>query len=97
LLSTTWQSGPGLPDTIFGENHGYRYGGRDDYYNHYLYKEGWTYNGRVLGTPLFTTRQKALLWGVPLSKFDSNQTITNNRVSAVHAGIKGTFKNYFEY
>jgi hypothetical protein len=97
LLSTTWQSGPGLPDTIFGENHGYRYGGRDDYYNNYLYKEGWTYNGRVLGTPLFTTRQKALLWGVPLSKFDSNKTIINNRIRAVHIGIKGSFKNYFEY
>ncbi|HEY6976535.1 MAG TPA: capsule assembly Wzi family protein [Chitinophagaceae bacterium] len=97
LLSTLWQSGPGLPDTVFGENHGYRYGGRDDYYNNYLYKEGWTYNGRVLGTPLFITRQKALLWGVPLSKFDSNQTVVNNRVRALHIGIKGSFKNYFGY
>jgi hypothetical protein len=97
LLSTVWQSGPGLPDTVFGENHGYLYGGRDDYYNHYLYKEGWTYNGRVLGTPLFITQQRAALWGVSLSKFDSNQTIINNRVRALHVGIKGNFKNYFEY
>jgi hypothetical protein len=97
LLSTTWQSGPGLPDTIFGENHGYRYGGRDDYYNNYLYKEGWTYNGRIIGTPLFTTQQRAALWGVPLSKLDSNQTIINNRIRALHLGVKGNFKNYFEY
>lgn len=97
LLSTLWQSGPGLPDTIYGENHGYAYGGRDDYYNNYLYREGWTYNGRVIGNPLLITKEKAVEWGVALSKYDSAFKIINNRVTAVHIGIKGNLKSNFEY
>ena len=41
------QSGPGLPDptdliTNEEQNMGYEFGGRDDYFNNWLYQSGWT-------------------------------------------------------
>ena len=28
--------------------------GWDNYFNHYIYQSGWTYNNRMIGNPLFT-------------------------------------------
>ena len=55
-LQTKWQSGPGVPDAIgtvttSEENQGYKFGGRDDYYNNWLYRSGWTYNGKIFKQP----------------------------------------------
>jgi hypothetical protein len=48
--------------------------GNENYYNHYLYLTGWSYNRRAIGTPLFTTRE-------------NNLGISNNRVVAHHLGL----------
>ena len=48
FLNTTDQSGP-LHDID-----GFIFGGRDDYYSHAIYRQGWTYLGRTIGNPLLT-------------------------------------------
>lgn len=79
--------------------------GIDDYYNHYVYNQGWSYKGRTLGSPLIA----------PLSALRadlrpaSSSFTANNRVMAYHLGadlswqsidftIKGTHSiNYGTY
>lgn len=47
-ISTTEQSGP------VHDIDGFIFGGRDDYYSHSIYTQGWTYFGRTIGNPLLT-------------------------------------------
>ncbi|TDB58653.1 capsule assembly Wzi family protein [Arundinibacter roseus] len=56
--------------------------GRDNYYNHYVYTQGWSYRGNNLGTPLAPS-QDVLREDLPRS--DSSFT-TNNRFLALHLG-----------
>ena len=97
-LHTTYQSGPGLTDPAnrdwydLGPNYGYRYGGRDNYYDNYLYKTGWVYQDRIIGTPLFFTKSRAKRYIEGFADpdergFDFN--VVNNRVIAHHVGIEG--------
>jgi hypothetical protein len=55
--------------------------GRDDYFNHSLYRTGFSYLGHSMGTPLF----------FPLQSNDEGYIsgFENNRVSAFHAGFRG--------
>lgn len=48
FLNTTDQSGP------FHDRDGCVYGGSDDYYINSIYSQGWTYYGRIIGSPLLT-------------------------------------------
>ena len=48
FLNTTDQSGP------FHDRDGVVFGGRDNYYNNGIYKQGWSYFGRIIGSPLLT-------------------------------------------
>ena len=83
-LQTKWQSGPGIPDpigtvTTSEENQGYKFGGRDDYYNNWLYRSGWTYNGKILSNPLFLTYARL---EQAFGRFPEYQvSISNNRIS----------------
>jgi hypothetical protein len=78
LLTTKSQGGSifDLTNKIFG---------RDDYYNHYVYTQGWSYRGRIMGTPLVPTQdiQKS---DIPK---DTTTLTMNNRLWAIHAGILG--------
>jgi len=74
FIYTKSQSGPDAPHDSSGSGVG-----RDNYFNNYIYRDGWTYGGRILGTPLFD--------------FDPYRTLNavfNNRVLAHHFGIKGS-------
>lgn len=102
-LNTKFQSGPGFTDPQGNDpndNFGYDYGGRDNYYNNYLYRSGWTYQDRILGTPLFFTKAR-MQYYVPgfedpdINRFDFN--IVNNRIIAHHFGIKGRISPQIEY
>ncbi|WP_226389651.1 capsule assembly Wzi family protein [Penaeicola halotolerans] len=88
-LNTTYQSGPGTPDSVPGQsNRGYRNGGRDDYYNNnFVYRSGWTYEGMVIGNPMMTTYDRALKY-LPYF-YNQENAIANNRVWAMHMGFKG--------
>lgn len=100
------QSGPGLPDATDEyqtreDNFGYEIGGRDDYYNNWLYQSGWTYQNRILSNPLFLTYDWSLNF-LPTFPNYSNQVI-NNRIKAYHLGLilepsdKLSFKGMFTY
>jgi len=75
---TTDQSGPIEEITMDDGSKITIYGG-DSYYYNYLYKTGWSYLGRVLGTPLITG-----------SGTGKDFRINNNRIDALHIGISGT-------
>jgi hypothetical protein len=56
----------------------------DNYFNHYIYKSGWSNGKYVIGTPLVTSR----IFGLN----DSLPNTANNRVIAHHIGISGLYK-----
>ncbi|WP_288368859.1 capsule assembly Wzi family protein [uncultured Roseivirga sp.] len=89
LVRSMSQSGPGLPDATdevqtIEDNHGYKFGGRDDYFNNWLYQSGWTHKGRIISNPLFLT----YAWsGQFLGVFPNYENeIINNRLKAYHFG-----------
>ncbi|MCK8495468.1 capsule assembly Wzi family protein [Spirosoma sp. RP8] len=57
--------------------------GRNNYFNHSQYQDGWTYQGRTIGTPFLTARGEAN------PSLPQNYPITNNRVSLWHMGLAG--------
>ncbi|MCF0042522.1 capsule assembly Wzi family protein [Dyadobacter fanqingshengii] len=57
--------------------------GDEDYYNNYLYTQGWSYKGLGLGNPLITTTND-LREGLPRYPTDY---FTNNRVVALHLSL----------
>lgn len=58
--------------------------GRANYYNHYNYESGWSYEGNVIGNPLLT--------------FDPDLgRIRNNMVVAWHIGLAGNPTDTFSY
>lgn len=63
--------------------------GRDNYYNHYVYTQGWSYRGRIMGTPLVPTQniQKSDILK------DTTALTMNNRLWAVHAGLLGQIQD----
>jgi hypothetical protein len=60
-----------------------KYQGRDNYFNHGQYQEGWSYLGRTIGTP-FIGPQRELR---PLVQ--SGQFFPNNRVKMMYVGADG--------
>jgi hypothetical protein len=76
--------------------------GNDNYYNHYVYAQGWSYKGRSLGNPLIGPQDA---YRKEVTRNGTAFTV-NNRVSGIHIGselgwnettilIKGTFTNNF--
>nr|WKN40025.1 capsule assembly Wzi family protein [Tunicatimonas sp. TK19036] len=105
FIYTKYQSGPTLPggpDDIPGakDKYGNDFGGRDNYYNNYLYKTGWAYNDHIIGTPLFYTKSRMKLYDPTFIDPDEkgfNFNIVNNRVVAHHFGIIGHYQNKWKY
>lgn len=81
-LSTTNQSGPVFDQRI-------RYQGRDNYFNHSQYREGWSYRGRTLGTPFIAPRSN---FSQAVNNFTGGGFFPNNRVVAWYAGAGGSFR-----
>ena len=99
-VRSKWQSGRGLPDPTEDirteeDNRNNEFGERDDIYNNYLYRSGWTYNGRVIGNPLILTYEHTLNFFDPYP--DYGVAIANNRISALHFGIEGAFSEKLKY
>ncbi|MGM0739809.1 MAG: capsule assembly Wzi family protein, partial [Bacteroidota bacterium] len=105
-LNTTWQSGPGPPDPpgdpddflydpdepYFDPDYPYNFGGRDQYYNHYIYRNGWTYRGRAMGTPLMLQQDRGRFY-YPDGTFHWRRFVSN-RVQAWHLGIEGSLAGF---
>lgn len=67
----------------FTRNQGTYFGSRgEDYFNNKIYRSGWTYENRVLGSPFFTVSP-------------TGEGIVNNTFAAHHIGIGGQFSDYF--
>jgi hypothetical protein len=77
-LYTKWQHGPIGPSQMPG------YGGRDNYFNHSLYRSGWSYQGQSLGSPFITL---GILPGLPDDEARALGFV-NNRVVAHYVGFK---------
>ncbi|QJW88310.1 hypothetical protein HNV11_02440 [Spirosoma taeanense] len=56
--------------------------GKDDYFNHSQFIDGWTYFGRTIGTPFLTPQSE-----VRPDSPDHSIGIANNRVSVAHFGL----------
>lgn len=78
-LNTTNQSG-----ATGSDNTNSRLRGEDNYFNNGVYRDGWTYSKRIIGTPFFTSNLD--LSTKPLS----NILLKNNKVQAYYLGIKST-------
>ncbi|MCX7950240.1 MAG: capsule assembly Wzi family protein, partial [Treponemataceae bacterium] len=72
-ISTFDQSGP--QETIQIDGYDVFIMGGDSYYHNYIYKNGWSYLGRILGTPFITGVGKG-----------EDFRINNNRIEATHIG-----------
>ena len=55
FLNTTDQSGP------FHDRDGIVYGGADSYYSNSIYSQGWTYYGRIIGSPLLSVNNDRVM------------------------------------
>jgi hypothetical protein len=95
-LYTKNQSGPTRPSA--GRN---GRGGRDNYYNNYLYRTGWTYKGRTIGNPLFINAYNPRMETVVSSHnnldYENPIGVVNNRIIAEHIGMKGRFSETVGY
>jgi hypothetical protein len=63
--------------------------GPEDYYNNYMYRDGWSYGGENLGNPFITS----VLHARP-GQANSDQYFINNRVTAFHIGFNGSLNDY---
>lgn len=64
--------------------------GDEDYYNNYIYENGWFYKGNGLGTPLITSRdylQEGLI-------NDPKDYFFNNRIIAFHFGAEASIYSW---
>lgn len=78
FLNTMHQGG-----AVF-ENSSPKLRGRDNYFNHGQYRDGWSYQGRTIGTP-FIPPSTATAGDLPRNWFTNN-----NRVMALHAALVGS-------
>jgi hypothetical protein len=64
--------------------------GDEDYYNHYMYVQGWSYKGIGIGNPFITPREytRKELANSPGKYF------INNRVAVVHLGFEGSINSW---
>lgn len=100
-LGTSWQSGPGPTDPpedpddpfydpdepYFDPDYPYNFGGRDQYYNHYIYQNGWTYRDFSMGSPLLLQQARGRFY-YPDGDFTWRRFVSN-RVQAWHIGMEG--------
>ncbi len=74
FVQTTDQSGP------FHDRDGLVFGGNDSYFQNSIYRNGWNYFGRTIGTPFITS---------PLYNADGTIYTLNNRVMAHYFAMRG--------
>jgi hypothetical protein len=80
-----------LAEFLYTRNQGKRYSLRDptyyneNYYNNYIYSDGWSYKGYALGNPLLTSKIH-MREGLSDEAYDY---FHNNLVSAIHLGVEG--------
>jgi hypothetical protein len=85
-----------LIEVLYTKNQGgepwspYSKSGDEEYFNHYMYIQGWSYKGVGIGNPFITPRN-SVREGLPLAP---NEFFINNRVIAFHFGFEGSVKDW---
>jgi hypothetical protein len=64
--------------------------GAEDYYNHYQYMQGWSYQGTGIGNP-FICQKSFAREGLPSNPY---QYFISNRVAAFHFGFEGSVQKW---
>ena len=59
--------------------------GRDNYFNHYVYSQGWSYKGQIIGTPFIPAQADVKSSLKPIKNMITN----NNRVRMIHLAAAG--------
>ncbi|RCR66028.1 capsule assembly Wzi family protein [Larkinella punicea] len=98
----TWQIQTAVVEFLFTKSQGgsvfsteNKKRGADNYFNHGQYVDGWSYEGRTIGTPFITPAMDA---GPTLPRFYKDQLLiysNNNRVRVIHAGLVGSFRSSY--
>lgn len=83
-LYTENQGGP-----LFLEDAAHR--GRDNYFNHSQYLDGWSRFGRTIGTPFITPSDDSR------SELPRYAFTNNNRVAVMHIGLLGQVHNFLQF
>ena len=78
FLNTTSQGGP---EFIIDDP---KKRGKDDYFNHQQFRDGWAYRQHTIGTPFIPPALG------PQDQYPSGTFTANNRVYVFHAGIAGS-------
>lgn len=84
-----------LIEFLYSKDQGKRYSRHDpafyneNYYNNYIYSNGWSYKGASLGNSLLTS---GTMMKQGLSD-DKTDYFLNNRVAAIHLGTEGSIAN----
>jgi hypothetical protein len=65
---------------------GSKYQGADNYFNHTQYAEGWSYQGRTVGTPFMVPGKD-----MDQSKLENQRFYPNNRLNMWYVGAQGRF------
>lgn len=78
-LQTSDQSGP------YHDKDGMVYGGADSYFQNYVYRNGWSYYSRIIGTPFISSA---------IYNTNGNVATENSRVIVHHVGIEGDVLGY---
>lgn len=91
-ITNGWNTNDLIHFVQIKENNGYEYGGRDEYFNNWLYGKGYSYKNRSLGTPLFYTYDQMMAMVSDFTR-NGNFYFVNNRIISWHFGLKGGNKN----
>ena len=78
------------------QNHGQKYGSRDDYNNNGVYYNAWTYHQMPMGTPLYHTYWQAQAYA-PNWTPNNYGAFMNNRVKGFHIGLEGELSKSLSY
>ncbi len=78
------------------ENHGFDYGGRDNFYNNGTYQRGWSYDGLAMGNSLFLTQDRVKAIN-PDFNGQYDFYFVNTRMMAHHMGVKGEITSKLAY
>lgn len=100
VTSSMQQSGPGIPDPTVNyptveANFGYKFGGRDDYHNNWLYRSGYTFKNYIMGNPLFFTYEWTQNFLGPYKDYEV--VVQNNRIRALVVSALGDITNNISY
>lgn len=68
--------------------------GKNNYFNHYIYVNGWSYQGRTIGTPFIMPTSDTT---EELRKINDRPFTNNNRLLLFHVGLTGKAFNKYTF